>query len=158
SVNNLLLNVTSVAAGSIQVGSIISGRGVPANAQITSQVNGMPGGVGTYSLYLPEGHITTESLTDTYGVLTLGSTSSGTVAIGEHVVGKGVLPDTAIEANLGGSGVGSTWLVNFSQTEAAENMKMTGAPLQVAWTNVAGATQNSGFFSIQQNGDFLYNS
>jgi hypothetical protein len=158
SVNNLLLNVTSVASGNIQVGSIISGAGIPANAQITSQVNGTPGGVGTYSLYLPEGHIAAESLTDTYGVLTVGSTSSGAVAIGEHVVGKGVLPDTAIEANLSGSGAGSTWLVNFSQTDASEKMTMTGAPLSVGWTNVAGVNQKSGFFSIQQNGDFLYNS
>jgi hypothetical protein len=158
SVNNLLLNVTSAAPGSVEVGSIISGPGIPANAQITSQVNGTSGGVGTYSLYVPEGHIAAESLTDTYGVLTVGSLSSGAVAIGEHVVGKGVLADTAIEANLSGSGAGSTWLVNFAQTEASEKMKMTGAPLSVGWTNVAGVNQKSGFFSIQQNGDFLYNS
>jgi hypothetical protein len=159
SVNNLLLNVTSVASGSIQVGSIISGAGIPANAQITSQVNGTPGGVGTYGLYVPEGHIASENLTDTYGVLTVGSVSSGSVAIGEHVVGKGVLADTAIEANLSGSGAGSTWLVNFAQTGASENIKMTGAPLSVTWSNVAGANnEKSGFFAIQQNGDFLYNS
>jgi Protein of unknown function (DUF3383) len=158
SVNNLLLNVTSVASGAIQVGSIISGAGIPANAQITSQVNGTPGGVGTYSLYVPEGHIASESITDTYGVLTVGSTSSGTVAIGQHVVGKGVLADTAIEANLSGSGAGSTWVVNFAQTDASEKMTMTGALLQVGWSNVAGVNQKSGFFSIQQNGDFLYNS
>jgi Protein of unknown function (DUF3383) len=158
SVNNLLLNVTSVASGSIQVGSIISGAGIPANAQITSQVNGTPGGVGTYGLYVPEGHIASENLTDTYGVLTVGSVSSGSVAIGEHVVGKGVLADTAIEANLSGSGAGSTWLVNFAQTEASEKITMTGALLSVTWSNVQGADEKSGFFSIQQNGDFLYNS
>jgi hypothetical protein len=158
SVNNLLLNVTSVASGSIKVGSIISGAGIPANAQITSQVNGTPGGVGTYSLYLPEGHIASENLTEAYGVLTVGSVSSGSVAIGEHVVGKGVLADTAIEANLSGSGAGSTWLVNFAQTEASEKITMTGALLSVEWSNVAGLNQESGFFSIQQNGDFLYNS
>jgi hypothetical protein len=158
SVNNLLLNVTSVASGTIRVGSIISGAGIPANAQITSQVNGTPGGVGTYGLYVPEGHIASENLTDTYGVLTVGSTSSGKVAIGQHVVGKGVLADTAIEAKLSGSGAGSTWVVNFAQTEASEKMTMTGALLSVTWSNVQGANQKSGFFSIQQNGDFLYNS
>jgi len=91
-------------------------------------------------------------------VLTAGSTSSGAVAIGQHVVGKGVLPDTAIEANLSGSGAGSTWLVNFAQTAESEKMTLTGAPLQVDYSSVTGLTQNSAYFSIQQNGDFLYNS
>jgi len=75
---------------------------------------------------LPEGHISTETLTETYGVLKVGS---GTVAIGQQVTGAGVLPLTAIESNLSGSGAGSTWLVNYAQTVASENMTMTGAPL-----------------------------
>jgi Protein of unknown function (DUF3383)/PEP-CTERM motif len=159
SVNNLLLNVTSVSSGTIEVGSIISGAGIPANAQITSQVSGTSGGVGVYGLYVPEGHIASENLTDSYGVLTVGSTTSGTVAIGQHVVGKGVLADTAIETHLSGSGAASTWVVNYAQTEASEKITMTGALLSVTWSNVQGAgNQKSGFFSIQQNGDFLYNS
>ena len=134
---------------------------MPAGAQITSQVSGTPNGAGVYSLYVPEGHISTETLTETYGVLTVGSigaTSPGPVAIGQQVTGPGVLPLTAIEANLSGSGAGSTWLVNYAQTVASENMTMTGAPLSVVYTPVTGATENSGSFSIQQNGDFLYNS
>jgi hypothetical protein len=158
SVNNLLMTVTSAPSGSIQVGSIITGRGMPAGTQITSQVSGTPNGAGVYSLYVPEGHISTETLTETYGVLTVGSASSGTVAIGQQVTGAGVLPLTAIESNLSGSGAGSTWLVNYAQTVASENMTMTGAPLSVVYTPVTGATENSGSFSIQQNGDFLYNS
>ncbi len=37
-------------------------------------------------------------------------------------------------------------------------MTLTGAPLQVDYSSVSGANQNSAEFSIQQNGDFLYNS
>ena len=59
-------------------------------------------------------------MTETYGVLTVGSASSGTVAIGQQVTGTGVLPCTAIEANLSGSGAGSTWVVNKTQTVASE--------------------------------------
>ena len=161
SVNGLLMTVNSAPSGSIQVGSIITGRGIPAGAQITSQVNGTPNGAGVYSLYVPEGHISTETLTETYGVLTVGSigaTSPGPVAIGQQVTGPSVLPLTAIEANLSGSGAGSTWLVNYAQTVGSENMKMTGAPLSVVYTPVTGATESSGSFSIQQNGDFLYSS
>jgi len=158
SVNGLLMTVNAAPSGGIQVGSIITGRGIPAGAQITSQVSGTPNGAGVYGLYVPEGHISTETLTETYGVLRVGSTSSGTVAIGQQVTGAGVLPLTAIESNLSGSGAGSTWLVNYAQTVASENMTMTGAPLSVVYTPVTGATENRGSFSIQQNGDFLYNS
>ena len=88
---------------------------------------GRTGGAGVYGLYVPEGHISTETLTETYGVLTVGSTSSGTVTVGQQVTGPGVLPLTAIEASQLS---GSTWLVNFAQTVASENLTMTGAPLR----------------------------
>ena len=57
-------------------------------------------------------------MTETYGVLTVGSVVSGTVAVGERVTGAGVrpIPMTAIDANISGSGPGSTWLVNNAQT------------------------------------------
>ena len=106
-----------------------------------------------YGLYVPEGHISTETLTETYGVLTVGSTTSGAVNAGQQVTGPGVLPLTAIEGQLSSN----TWLVNFAQT-ASGNFTMTGAPLQVVYTTVTGKTKNSGYFSIQQNGDFLYSS
>ena len=90
----------------------------------------------------------------------MGTVVSGTVADGEQVTDTSgnVLPDTAIESNLSGSGAGSTWLVDFAQTVAAENMTMTGAPLSVLYTAITGATKNSGYFSIQQNGYFNWDT
>jgi hypothetical protein len=158
STNGLLLDVTAVSSGAIEIGALVSGAKVPAGTQINSQISGTPGGVGIYSLYVPAGTISSETMTESYGVLTIGSTSSGTVADGEQVTGAGVAPLTAIEANLSGSGAGSTWLVNFAQTLASESMTMTAAPLSVLYTAIIGDTANRGYFSIQQNGDFLYNS
>ena len=45
-------------------------------------------------------------MTESYGMLTVGSVSSGTVADGEQLTDTSgdLLPDTAIEANLNGSG------------------------------------------------------
>ena len=54
----------------------------------------------------------TEPMTETYGVLTVGAVNSGTVAVGQEVTGAGVLPQTAIDGNLSGSGPGSTWIVD----------------------------------------------
>ena len=76
-------------------------------------------------------------MTETYGVLTVGSVTSGTVAVGQKVTGAGVLPLTAIDGNLSGSGPGSTWLVNNAQTVAGENITTTATPLSVVlnWNN-----------------------
>ncbi len=83
--SGLLLQVTQISSGSIQIGALISGRKVPAGTQINSQFSGTPGGVGLYSLYVPAGTIASESMTERYGVLTIGSVSSGMVANGEQV-------------------------------------------------------------------------
>jgi len=159
SISKLLLTVTAVSSGNIQVGSIISGRGIPPGAQITSQVNGTPGSAGVYGLFVPEGTVSSEAMTETYGVLSVNPASSGTVNDGEQVTGAGVAPLTAIESKLSSSAAGSTWLVNLAQTVAIrESMTMTAAPLSVVYTSVTGQTANRAYFSIQQNGDFNFDS
>ena len=100
-------------------------------------------------------------MTESYGVLTVGSVVSRAVADGELVTDTSgnVLPDTAIQSNLsGGAGAGSQWIVNFAQAVESENMTMTRAPLSVLYTAITGATNNSGYFSIQQNGYFNWNT
>ena len=104
SLNEYLLQVTSVSSGSIELGAQISGPGIAAGSQIITQLNGTPGGVGLYSLYVSGGTVSSETITETYGVLTVGSVTSGTVAVGQEVTGAGVLPLTAIDGNLSGSG------------------------------------------------------
>src|SRR5271165_7168491 len=144
SVNGLLMDVTSASPSSMQIGAIVSGPGIPGGAQIVSQLSGTSGGVGVYSLFVPEGSIPSEALTETYGVLTvasIGSTSPGPVNIGQQVTGAGILPLTAIEKNLSGSGNGSTWVVNNYQSVKGESMTMTAAPLQVNYSHVTGKTE-----------------
>jgi hypothetical protein len=165
SINAAVLDVTSLSSGAIEVGSVVAGAGLPAGLQITSQLSGTPNGVGVYGLFLhgaakQDGSIPSEAMTGTYGVLTVGSVSSGTVAVGQEIsdAAAGVPQDTAIEGHLSGSGPGSTWVVNNAEAVAAESMTMTGAPLSVAYYPVTGATENSGKFLIQQNGDFNYAS
>ena len=93
-------------------------------------------------------------MTESYGVLTVGSVNSGAVAVGEEVTGAGVASLTAIDGNLSGSGAGSTWLVNNAQTVAGENMTMTATPLSVKYNSIIGATANRDYFDVQPNADF----
>jgi Protein of unknown function (DUF3383) len=152
SLNGVLLQVKSVSSGSIQPGAQISG--LHSGGQIVSQLDGTPGGAGLYCLYVPGGTTSSETMTESYGVLTVGSVTSGTVSVGQQVTGAGVLPLTAIDGNLSGSGPGSTWLVNNAQTVAGENMTMTATPLTVDYVPVVGA--NRDYFNVQPNGGFGY--
>ena len=149
-----LLTVNSVSSGRIYIGAQISGPGVASGAQIVAQDSGPPGGPGLYVLYENGGIVPTETLTESYGVLTVGSVSSGAIALGEQVTGAGVSPLTGIVDNLSGSGPGSTWLVNNAQTVAGENMTLTATPLSASYRAYVGATQNRDFFMVQPNGAF----
>ena len=153
-----LLLVTSVSSGRMYIGAQISGAGVAAGAQIAAQDSGAPGGPGLYVLYVDGGNVPTETLTESYGVLTVGSVTSGTTALGQKVTGAGVLRLTAIVDNLSGSGPGSTWVVNNAQTVAGENVTMTAAPLSVSYKGYLGATQNRDFFMVQPNGAFGFDT
>ena len=161
SVNAGVLTVDSVSSGKIEVGSMISGKGIPTGTnitnqpQITAQLSGTPGGAGTYALFLREGYISSEHMTDSYGLLTVGSTSKGQVKAGEQVSGTNVLAHTAIEESFNPSGTGKTWVVDLSQNVggvSGENMTMTGAPLYLNYKKVEGATEktDSGHFLLQQ--------
>jgi Protein of unknown function (DUF3383) len=157
SISAALMTVTSVSSGQIEVGSFVTGPGVPAGTKINSQMTGTPGGPGLYNLFVPEGKISSETMTDSYGILTVGS-ASGTVGVNQEVTGAGIAPLTAIESNLSGSGAGSTWIVNNAQSMGSENMTMTGPPVNVNYPNgldtpLTGATAKS--FIVNQNGDFL---
>ena len=96
-------------------------------------------------------------MTEHYGVLTVGSVTSGTVTVGEQVTGAGVAASTGIEDHLSGSGPGSTWLVNNAQTVAGD-MRMKATPLNVRYHYVVGATANRGFFTIQPSGAFGFDN
>jgi hypothetical protein len=156
------LYVTSVSSGAVKIGGIVSGHGLAAGAQIIEQLSGTPGGPGEYSFFDDHGTVSTpESMTETYGVLTVGAVNSGTVALGQQVTGAGVLPTTAIDANLSGSGPGSTWIVNNAQTVAGD-ITMTAPPLTVFldWANqpIIGATENNDFFDVSTNGSFGFDN
>jgi hypothetical protein len=154
SVSGFFLQVTSVSSGSIEPGAQISGPGIAAGAQIVNQWDGIPGGPGLYVLFAPGGTTSSETMTESYGVLTVGSVTSGTVAVGQQVSGAGVASLTAIDGNLSGSGAGSTWVVNNAQTVAGENMTTTAPPLTVTYHSIVGATANRDYFEVQPAGAF----
>jgi Protein of unknown function (DUF3383) len=155
-INALYLEVTSAPAGSIHLGSIISGPGVPAGTEIVTQLNGTPGGVGLYNLWVSGGVVSSETMTESYGVLTVGSVASGSVAPGEQLSGSGIASNTAILSNLSGSGAGSTWIVNNAQTVVGASANVLAPSLKVVNNPVTGATANRDYFDVGEAGAYDY--
>ncbi len=157
---NAQLTVTSVQSGTMEVGGLVDGNGVigpsgRVGLQIIHQHSGPTGGAGTYSTF---GHIgsvsTAEPLTETYGLLTIGAMTSGSVAIGSEVTGPGIPNDTAVIANLSGTtGPGSQWLIN-NAVDTSGDLTFTAPPLSVYSHQITGKTQNNDYFDITPNGAF----
>jgi hypothetical protein len=158
-----VLYVSQVSSGSIQIGSVIEGPGVRKGTQVVSQISGSPNGAGTYAIFYYLGHdevVPSTSMMDTYGVLTVGSVTSGTVAVGQEVndpTGH-IYPYTAIQSHLSGEGAGSAWVVNKAQTAESRDLIMTAAPLSVQYRVIHGFNSGLGSLWIQQNGSFTYAS
>ena len=152
--------VTAVSSGQILVGGFLSSANGYSGGQIVDQESGTPGGVGVYNVWYggsaaldtaaPPG----TALSETYGILTIRAVNSGTVAVGQEVAGPGIAANTLIQANINGSGSGSTWVVDLAQTVAPEAITMKAAPLVVTNEAVTGATVDSDSFWIEVNDNY----
>jgi hypothetical protein len=128
-----ILTVSAVSAGAIYPGTIIAGVGVATNTQVTAQLTGTTGGVGTYTVNIPEQSVASESMTGTYGVLTLGAAPSAAFGVGDVLSGTNVTTGTAIWQLLTGTGgSGSTYVVSPSQTAGSTTITAT-LNVQTKW-------------------------
>ena len=93
-------------------------------------------------------------MTETYGLLTINTVTSGTVAANLAVSAGDVLKYTATM-----SGTGNQWIVDLApkQTAGPENMTLTEPPIQVLWNPIKGPTTNSGSFILQTWSNFNWN-
>jgi len=119
SITGNVLTVTQVSAGTLVPGTVISGTGVVVGSQIVAQLSGTTGGVGTYALNYGEQSTASETMTGTYGVLTVGG---GSAISGGVLSGSGVTSGTVVWGQL----TNTTWVVSPSQTvSTATNMTET---------------------------------
>jgi hypothetical protein len=114
-------NVLTVTAGSgLVVGGIISGTGVASGTQILSQLTGTAGGIGTYSVSIPEQTVASTTITETWGVLTVGGTVTGTFSAGDPITGTSVPAGSVIQSQLTGTpGGAGTYLTQLTGTAAS---------------------------------------
>ncbi len=133
-ISTTTLTVSAVAAGTIQVGQLITGANVTPGTYITALGTGL-GGTGTYTVSVsqtaasgtisaaslpPAAFSATGSISGT--TLTITAVASGELNVGDQISGTGILANTVITAYGTGAGGTGTYTVNQSQTVSSETI------------------------------------
>jgi hypothetical protein len=106
------------------------------------------------------GALSSTAMSETYGLLTVGSVTSGRLSVGERIRPRAGIPAlTALAAHIRGTRAGSVWVVN-NATTVFGNLTMTAPGLTVEnQAYMDGGQLTTDFFEIQPDGHdgFNYN-
>lgn len=139
-----LLTVTAVGSGTVVNGGTISGTGITTGTMIANQVTPLlageaTGGIGRY--LLTNGGMTTvsETVSGTYGLLTIG-TATGTFAVNQLLAVSGsVVAGTVISQSLTGSGgSGATFAVTNNTNVGSQNINVAATNVETKWVAMSG--------------------
>ncbi len=129
SISGNVMTVTVVGSGTLYRGTTLSGTGVATGTKIVSQLSGTPGGVS-----IGEQNATSTTISGTYALLTLGTVSGGTFAIGDVITGTGVTAGSTITDNITLSGgTGGTMVVDPTQTVSGQAISVSALDAETGW-------------------------
>ncbi len=101
------MTVTAVGSGVVRPGTTLSGTGVASGTKVVSQVSGTTGGVGVYTVSIPEQTVAAgTTISGTYGTLTVSAVGSGAIAVGQVLSSGGTV--TQFITGTGGTGTYAT--------------------------------------------------
>lgn len=123
-----VLTVTAAGTAGLVVGGVIAGTGIQSGTAITGQTSGTAGGIGVYTVSIPQ-TVTSTTITSSYGVFTAASAVTGSFAVGDVLSGSGgggVSAGTAILSLGTGTGGLGTYNVSVSQTVTSSTISATG--------------------------------
>lgn len=110
-----ILTVTAVGSGVLYPGTTLSGTGVATGTLLVAQLSGTTGGIGTYSVSIPQ-TVASTTISGTYGLLTVSGTVVAGYAVGQLLTGGTTAAGTTITALGTGTGAAGTYIVNGTQT------------------------------------------
>lgn len=126
-----VMTVTVVGSGAIRVGGVLSGSGVVTGTTVVEQLTGTTGGVGTYTVDIPQ-TVALTTITMAAGTLTVTAVASGTLGVGQVLAGSGVTSGTKITALLTGTGGTGTYIVTPTQSASSTTITAT-AGVETGW-------------------------
>ena len=134
SITGAQLTVTAVISGTVYPGSTISGGTTVSGTTIVSQASGTTGGVGIYNLSIPEQTVTSQTISGTYGLMTVGGTVAGTFAVNDILAATGsVVTGTTITALGTGTGGAGTYVVNNNTVVSAQAINISAVNVETKW-------------------------
>lgn len=133
SIDDEILTVTAVGSGTLVAGATISGSGIASGTQIVEQLSGTAGGVGTYSVSIPEQTVASTTVSGTYGTFTAASALTGEFVLGGVLTGTGISVTTRITQFLTGTGGLGTYVVDVNTVVSSTTISQTGN-VETKWT------------------------
>lgn len=126
-----IMTVTAVGSGTVYPGTTLSGTGVATGTMVVAQLSGTTGGVGTYSVSIPQTVVST-TVSGTYGLLTIGGTVVSGFGVGQLLAGSGITTGSYISALGTGVGGAGTYIVTASQTLSSQAIN-SNIGTETAW-------------------------
>lgn len=130
------LTVSAVLSGTLAVGQTLSGSGVTTGTKIAKLLTGT-GGTGKYAVDVSQ-TVGSETITASGGTLDVTAVSSGTLGVGQVLLGSGVTAGNKITALLTGAGGTGTYLVSDDDTVVSESITVSGLGVDGTYDSVSG--------------------
>jgi hypothetical protein len=121
-----VMTVTAVSSGTIVVGSTISGTNVVTGTTVISQTSGTAGGIGVYSVSIPQ-TVASTAVSGTYGTMTVSAVGSGALVVGDILSGSGVTAGTVVTGFGTGTGGLGTYYVTPNTVVTSTTVTAAGA-------------------------------
>ncbi len=126
-----IADVTTISAGALAVGSVLTEAGMAVGSTIVAQLTGTAGSTGTYTISGAVQTVTSAAFTAPSTNLKAG-TVTGVYNIGDVVSGTGVTLGTTIVAQTSGTaGAAGNYTVSVSQYAASTTITATGTTMTV---------------------------
>lgn len=132
------MNVSAITTGTLAVGQTLTGTGVTAGTTITALLTGT-GGTGKYAVSASQTVAPSTTITANGGTLTVSAVSTGTLGIGDVIVGTGITAGNEITAFLTGTGGTGTYFVSVGDTASSTTITVAGADVAVDYDSVSDA-------------------
>lgn len=137
SITGNIMYVTAIGSGTLYPGGVLSGTNVATNTTIVSQLTPLLsgealGGVGRYYVSIPEQTVASTTITEEYGLLTVGGTVVSGFAVGDVISGTNVTAGSTITALGTGTGGAGTYITQY-QTVNSTAISVAAINVETKW-------------------------
>lgn len=137
SISGNIMTVTALISGNVYRGTTLSGTGVATGTKVVAQLGGTPNGIGTYAVSIGEQAAASTTISGTYALLTLGTVTLGTFAIGDVITGSTTAAGSTITDSITGGGTGGTMVVDPSQAVTSFTVTVAALDAETGWYAVS---------------------